>query len=423
MSKLIIRRLSLFLIFTLVVTGCLADVVGSGPEVPIVVLWHSFSGEEGKALQNLGDRFNRDVGADFTLIVEYQEDIFEKVTSVDPERHPDLVVVSPEDLKRYHEAGLALPLPINSPAVAEEMTDLLPMARALYTVDGAMRALPLGLASYVLYYNVNWSRELGYDPGDATLTDLREAACAATNMEGGQIGWGVPSQPGLFLALLATGGVSPFDTTGSLELEQESILNSGNVLRALFDEGCGELFEVSDEGIQQFGNSTLAFLGGSTLQKARVEAAVAAESNFPAAVAPLPGLQDPGLSLWYGPGLLLLAPPGARRDAALEVIGWLLDPEAQRAWDAATQYLPVRRSLVAQQLTEEGDLRPLERGLLELALSAADEGHWAVLSASVVSEPVCRTTLVRSLINLSEGQSAEEVLQQAGQTCSKEVRP
>jgi ABC-type glycerol-3-phosphate transport system substrate-binding protein len=303
------------------------------------------------------------------------------------------------------------------------MADLLPMARALYTADGAVRALPLGLATYVLYYNSDWSRDLGYDAEEATLTGLREAACAATNVEGGQLGLGIPSQPGVFLSLLATGGSSLSDAAGSLRLSQEATVNAGNVMRALFDEGCGALFEVPRESVQQFGTSTLAFLGGSTLQRARVEATVAAESNFSPAVAPLPGLQEAGVSLWYGPGLLLLAPPGPRRDAALEVMGWLMEPEAQIAWDEATQYLPVRRSLVAQRLAEEGDLRPIESGLLDLALSAADEGRWGVLPASAMSDADCRTALVRGMLDLSRGQSAEEVLQRVGQVCDEEAPP
>jgi len=385
--------------------GCTPQAAPATPETNIVVLWHPFPGATGEVLQTLGDRFNAENDAGLTLVVEYQEDATAKVAAAAPERRPDLVVIT----SSYEGANLTasrVTLP------SRDRADLLPMAQALYAREGM---LPLGLATYVLYYNYDWLRDLGYVAGDATLSDVANTACAATDLPGGQIGMGIPSQPMAMLALMTAGGEGGDhgDTARSLTV---------TALHDLLNAGCGQIYETPQQASDQFSEGTLSLLPGSSLWWSAIAQAVNAEHNFSARAGALPGPAGPGLSLWRGPGLLLLTPEGPRHAAAQQVMEWFLSSEAQREWSDATHYLPVRRSLVENRLADS-TLDPLAGDLLRLTLQAADEETW-VPWPNHADEPACRSALVQGLLALNDEQfSSDEVLAAIVIACGAEAAP
>ena len=367
------------------------------------MLWHPFPDATGAVLQTLGDRFNAENDAGLTLIVEYQEDAIAKVAAAAPERRPDLVVLT----SSYEGAALAasrVTLP------SRDLADLLPMAQSLYAREGM---LPLGLATYVLYYNCDWLRDLDYVADSATLADTVNTACAATDLPGGQTGMGIPSQPLAMLALMTAGGEGGDhgDTAGALAATAQ-MLNAG----------CGQIYETHQQASASFSDGTLSMLPGSSLWWSAIAQAVNAEHNFTARAGALPGPQGPGLSLWRGPGLLLLTPEGPRHAAAQQVMEWFLSPTAQRAWSDATHYLPVRRSLVESRLADS-TLDPLAGDLLRLTLQAADEETWFPWPDRA-NEPACRAALVRGLLALNDEQfSPDEVLAAIVIACGAEIFP
>ncbi|MEA3397877.1 MAG: extracellular solute-binding protein [Chloroflexota bacterium] len=374
--------------------GCTPQAAPATPETNIVVLWHPFPGATGEVLQTLGDRFNAENDAGLILIVEYQEDVTAKAAAAAPERRPDLVVLT----SSYAGANLAasrVTLP------SRDRADLLPMAQALYAREGM---LPLGLATYVLYYNYDWLKDLGYVAGAATLSDVVNTACAATDLQGGQTGMGIPPQPMAMLALMTAGG--DYGNVAAAMTATAQMLNAG----------CGQIYETHQQASAQFSEGTLSLLPGSSLWWSAIAQAVNAEHNFSARAGALPGPAGPGLSLWRGPGLLLLTPEGPRHAAAQQVMEWFLSPEAQREWSDATHYLPVRRSLVENRL-QDSALDPLAGDLLRLTLQAADEETWAAWPAHA-DEPACRAALVWGLLALDDEQfSPDEVLAAIANVC------
>ena len=397
--KRLLQRGFLLLLLLAILAGCTPPATPATPETNIVVLWHPFPGDTGEVLQTLGDRFNAENDAGLTLIVEYQEDAIAKVAAAAPERRPDLVVIT----SSYEGANLAasrVTLP------SRDRADLLPMAQSLYAREGM---LPLGLATYVLYYNYDWLRDLGYVADAATLSDTMNTACAATDLQGGQIGMGIPSQPMAMLALMTAGG-------------EGGDHGATTALHGLFNANCGQIYETHQQANDQFSEGTLSLLPGSSLWWSAIAQAVNAEHKFTARAGALPGPEGPGLSLWRGPGLLLLTPEGPRHAATQQVMEWFLSPEAQREWSDATHYLPVRRSLVENRL-QDSTLDPLAGDLLRLTLQAADEETWAIWP-NHADEPACRAALVRGLLALNDEQSSpDEVLAAIVNACGAEVSP
>jgi len=296
------------------------------------------------------------------------------------------------------------------------------MGRALFTVKGTLQALPLGLATYVLYTNDNWLRDIGYTPATAVLEDLRLSTCRATDLASGQVGLGLPSQPGVSLALLAAGEASLIGEDGYYHFDDPA----GTRLSAIIKEGmraaCIRTFALPAEGVTQFSDSAMAMLIESSLNRREIEAAVAAKSNFTLGVTRLPGPTGPGAMLWYGVGIFATQTAEPQHPAAGVVLDWLLQAEAQALWTAKTQYLPVRAGGITAQLAALPAEATIERALLELTREVAANGAWTIWPPQAYGA-TCRAALVQALTALNTELPAHEALQEAVAGCNRELTP
>jgi multiple sugar transport system substrate-binding protein len=416
-----ITRVLLALIL-LLLAGCAGEARPLPEEEHIIVLWHAFTGAESQALQILTDQFNANNPYNVVLLTEYQQDIIAKISGAAVEHRPDLVVLWPKDLQAYITAGLIGATPDLSPAVRRERADLLPMAEALYSVNDTMLALPLGLATYMLYYNVDWLSDLAYTPETATWEDFRQTVCAATNPFGGQVGLGLPAHASSLLALVASGGAEIVGVDGFYNFADNAGQQTVLVLNEIFSSACGVVYSDISDGIDRLSHSSMAMLVESSLRLVEIDRAVIAGRNFRLGVSALPGPIGPGPTLWYGPGMVIVAPEGDRREAALNVLGWFFSNEAQAEWSVNTDYLPVRRSLIESRLETTG-LKAVEVSLLELTLAAADQATW-VAWPRFTDNMACRASLLRGLLSIGQGvEMPGAYIDTAVTACNTGVRP
>jgi ABC-type glycerol-3-phosphate transport system substrate-binding protein len=372
----------------------------SGPERQIIVLWHTFTGAEAKAIETLADQFNAENPWKIALIVEYQEELLEKLRAA-PARRPDLVTVWPKDIATYVEVGLVGAAPTASDEMREVWADLLPMAAALYRVDGTPQALPLGLATYLTYYNSEWLADLGWGTGAEDWEAFRRTMCAATDPLQGRVGLGVPARSSILMAFLAASGSNIMGQDGYYQFSDEPGLAAAGVLHNVLGVDCGAVYEDRDEGLAELGRSSMSMILESSEYLSEIERAILDGRNFTLGVSPLPGPEGPGPTLWYGPGLMVSAPEGERQEAALRAMSWFLSPEAQELWGSRTAFLPVRRSVVQAALDEtvEGMATTPEARLWQLALEVSDSGAW-VAWPQPTNRMACRASLLRGLLAL-----------------------
>jgi|GEM_PF-585854 len=400
-KTLVIRITRILLVCSLLpLMGCVREARPLPEEQRLIVLWHAFTGAESHALQALTDQFNADNPWNIVLHTEYQQDIIAKISGAAVEHRPDLVIVWPKDLQAYITAGLISATPDLSPVVRRGRGDLLPMAEALYSVSDTLVAQPLGLATYMLYYNADWLSDLVYSPETATWEDFRRTTCATTTPLGGQIGLGLPAHAGILLALLTAGGAEIVDVDGLYNFADSAGQQTALVLDHILNGACGVVYSDLNDGVDRFSHSSMAMLVESTLRRGEIARAVVSGRNFKVDAGQLPGPAGPGPSLWYGPGMVVIAPEGDRRDAALSVLGWFFSTEAQTIWSAGTAYLPVRRSLIANRL-QAGSLTPVEAGLLQMTLMAAEQGTW-VAWPRFTDNMACRASLLRGLLSIGQ---------------------
>jgi ABC-type glycerol-3-phosphate transport system substrate-binding protein len=280
-------------------------------------------------------------------------------------------------------------------------SDVLPMARALYAVDGEPRALPLGLATYVTYHNIEWLNDLGYAAATASWEDFRRTSCGATDPLRGQIGLGLPARASTLLAFLTASGSQIVGEDGYYHFADPEGRAAASVLHAVVSGQCGLVYEDREVGLSRLSKSSMAMIIESSEYLADIQHAILKGRNFQLGISPLPGPSSPGATLWYGPGLMITAPEGERSEAALKVMSWFFSTESQEYWGQTTSYLPIRRSVIEAALTqsEETMTVSLETQLWSLTLAAADNDAW-VSWPLATHRITCRASLLRGLLAL-----------------------
>ncbi|MFN2282897.1 MAG: hypothetical protein ACK2UQ_00625, partial [Anaerolineae bacterium] len=199
---------------------------------------------------------------------------------------------------------------------------------------------------------------------------------------------------------LTSGGAEIVGADGFYNFADQSGQQTALVLNEILNGACGVVYSDLSDGIDRLSRSSMAMLVESSLRLADIDQAVIAGRNFKLGASELPGPDGPGRTLWYGPGMLIVAPEGDRRDAALNVLGWFYSTEAQTIWSANTDYLPVRRSLVESRVTTEG-LIAVETALLQMTLRAADQSTW-VAWPRFTDNMACRASLLRGLLSIGQ---------------------
>jgi ABC-type glycerol-3-phosphate transport system substrate-binding protein len=415
--------------FTLLFMGGLIVLIGLAGCIPlptdkvekqIVVLWHNYVGVEAEALQSIADTFNAENKWNLVLITEYQQDLFNKV-QVAPDSRPDLVTIQPEDLPAYMALGLIGAGPEQSTVFRQDQDDMLPMAAALYKVDGVMRALPLGLQTYVMYANREWLLDLGYPLENASWQDLQRVACAATELQGGQVGLGIPARPASLLAFLTASGAQIVDEDGFYTFADQQGLATADLLYELLAGECAVVYNDWDIGPVRLSKSSMAVIVESSNSLKEIEDAVAKGRNFFLSVSALAGPTGTGSSLWLGPGLAIVSSDANREENALRVMDWFYGKNAQELWSQQTAYLPTRRSMIEDELsTGENPARNL---LLEVVLETDSRGSW-VSWPLFTNRMACRASLLRAMLFLGERDSEPRAyINTAATACNTVVQP
>lgn len=415
-------RALLILCIVVVATGCSAEITQAELESSeIVVLWHTFTGQEARAIKQLTDRFNATSPDDIVLITEYQEDLPEKFADTE-ERRPDLVTLWPRELQDYVEMDVIAAAPYTSPEIRRVRAGLLPMAEAVYTIDGTPQALPLGLMTYLLYFNEDWIRNLGYEVLGTGRDTIQSAACAATDPLERQDGLGMPAQADMLLAWLAAGGAEITGANGEFAFADNPGKATVGWLHTILEGGCARVHQDWIAGQELLGQGAMAMILESSLNYPQVADAVNRGQNFPIGISPLPGPEEDGPTLWYGPGMVVTAPETEQQAQAFRVMAWFLSDEAQALWGEMTDYVPVRRSTIAEQLTEDGLTDDLEREIWTIALQSAERGAWVAWPHATYHR-LCRASLLRSLMALgTDNADPAAYLNAAVTSCNTSLR-
>jgi ABC-type glycerol-3-phosphate transport system substrate-binding protein len=263
--------------------------------------------------------------------------------------------------------------------------------------------------------------DLGYPVEGANWQDLRRITCAATELQGGQVGLGIPAQPASLMAFLTASGSQIVDEDGFYAFADQPGLATADLLYELLAGECAVVYNDWDTGPMRLSKSSMAMIVESSRYLDEVEHAVAKGRNFLLGVSAFPGPEGTGSSLWFGPGLAVVSSNVEREENALRVLDWFYTEQAQQYWSQQTAYLPVRRSLIEDELLESESTT--RNQLLEVVLNADSRGSW-VRWPIYTNHMACRASLLRTLLLIGDRDSQpRDYINTAVTACNTAVQP
>ncbi len=169
MKKIVCLLLSLAMLATMLM-GCGNTPAQNGEENtngPVkITMWHSNSGTNGEALQEIADAFNKSQ-SDYELELVYQGeygDAFTKYKSTPAGAGPDLFMCQIEQMQYMIDSGTAIPLQDFIDRDNFDISDLSEGLVRSYTIDGKFYALPMGSSLVGIVYNADLFEQAGVDP-------------------------------------------------------------------------------------------------------------------------------------------------------------------------------------------------------------------------------------------------------------------
>lgn len=370
--------------------NCPADALESADGPIDITVWHAYTGQTTKALEDAAAAYNAsqdqvtvsvDAQGSYPELLKKYED-----TLGTPSDLPDVVFSEDTTLQFMVNSGSVIAASdcIAADDSADEFYDnLLPVVENAYTVSGLLWPASFGASMPVMYVNRDHLRAAGL-PTDELPETLEEVRAAAETL-------GAANIPGVEApVVIQLYGWYPENwITGA----RQEIVNGGNgrdelATESLFDnevthEVIGWLDSMHDDGllkayayssdISQFlamGNGSSSILIDGSRAITTIDAVVSNASagqatdiegvdvdgididleGLDVTVAPIPGVEAAGQgTVWGSAGFLVAGADDARVAAGWDFLKFFNSPEQQAQWTIKGSYLPVTTTVQEAQ--------------------------------------------------------------------------
>jgi multiple sugar transport system substrate-binding protein/sn-glycerol 3-phosphate transport system substrate-binding protein len=395
------------------------------PDGALVVYWHASSGADEDRLVELIDDFNATNEWGITVVGEYQgelETLYDRViTGLPGGQLPNLVMSDPSLAAAYasQEAAVALASYLTSEkwgftqAERDDFFSSALTADRLPQFGNQLYSFPSCRSLQVLYYNVDWLKELEFGGPPETWDEFREMACAASRPVNDLYGFELGMDSAVFTSLLATQQVSPLNAGATAyTMGGAQGRTALQFLQGLMGEGCA-LWE-SEEGarLPDFAAGKILFAIDSTANLAAYRRATVEGANFTWTLAALPHTTEQPLVGVSGTGLAILRSNPKEQLAAWLFIKWLAEPAQQARWSQQMACFPIRRSAFEEM---EGYLEAHPQYSLAAQLL---EREW-ITEPNVTGYRGCRAGIGRLLYAVTAGETVEQWFNETLNLCNQ----
>ena len=374
-----------------------------------IVWWHQHTGAAREAaLKQIVDGFNDTVGAEHGvhLTAEYSggySDIFTKMLALlNTSDVPDIVVAYQNQVATYQLADAMFDMNtiIDDPIYGmskEDQADFIPafFEQDVFPLYGNQR---LGLAPNrsmeVMYYNLEWLQEMGYDGPPTTPEQFKEMACKAVEQPFSKskgdtsMGYQLSIDTSRFASWTFAFGGNIYDAeTNQYTLNSPEAVAAFEFLQDLFDSGCATLVSENYGDQTDFGNGALLFTVASSSGLSYYPNVVKEGADFEWSVGALPNVTGTPKQNVYGASVSIPKSTPERELAAWLFLKYYTQPDIQQIWAEASGYYPVRQS-TADMMTDY------------MAANPTFKASWDLLGYGAFEPAVPGYDFVREQVNI-----------------------
>ena len=328
-----------------------------------ITFWHGMNGTDpgtqGGTLKSLVDQY-RQVAPNVTINLDFTpytgSELEQKVTgAIVAHNTPDLVQAFESDVAAWYDAGAIAPLDdyVKSSLTAADLDDI---QKALLDsgrfpqYDNRLLSFPFNRSIYVVYFNKPELTKAGFPDGPRTWDDVT-AACAKIVAD--MPCYAVQPSPDSFIPLVwgRGGDVISADFkkatfngpegVAALTFDVNNIKNKVAYVSKGFD-------WQNDFGARKVAMSPVTTIAGDPF------IAKAVNNAFEIGMAPVPTSPGkPVKSLFSGTNLAVMTSTPEKQQAAWDFVKWLTEPKQSAYWTVQTNYLPVRKSALNEQILKD----------------------------------------------------------------------
>ena len=327
-----------------------------------ITFWHVWSRGTGEQLQKLVDEFNATNKWGITVKAENQQgygQMFDKMNAaINSGDLPNIVVGYNNQMAAWDDAGgvIADMNPyVNDPVYGlskEEQADFYPTFWNQDVMNGKRLGFPVMRSAQVMFYNVTWAKELGFDNPPKTIDEFKAQTCAAAqannsddNPDNDGTG-GYILNPGASVIanwIWAFGG-DIVDANGKYTLDTPQAVEALSYLKDLYDQGC------IWSGVNKYPNPEFAtrqaLFTTSSIAGLPYQAKAMKENNSTDewTLIPFPSKTGKPVMDVYGPSFAIVKSTPEQQLASWLFIKWFTSPENQAKWVEASGYFPTRKA-------------------------------------------------------------------------------
>lgn len=324
----------------------------------VIMAWHPWFGVEASLFETQVADFNATNEWGISALSVGQSnyaELFNNVTaSLAAPDKPNLVIGLPEQALFWDErTGVADLAPYVADPIwglsPDEIADFAPVFWEQDVVDGRRLGAPAQRTTRLIYYNVSWARELGFDSAPASADEFREQACAANAMyrandtatDDAFGGWLVDTDPMTAMSWMLAFGGGPQEGEGYRFLKPENI-KAFSFAKKLFEDGCA--FQSSETTpADAFANRRALFVTGGLEDLAAQSRALLTLSRMDEwTLIPFPGETE--TMAVYGSSYIVLTSDETEQLASWLFVRWMLSAQNQARWVETTGMFPLRAS-------------------------------------------------------------------------------
>jgi multiple sugar transport system substrate-binding protein len=345
------------------------DLEGLDPSGQEVVFWYQHTREREDELLQMIEDFNGANPHGITVRGEYAgkyNDIYNKmIVGLQGGTLPHLVVAYQNQARAYYQEEGAVDL---NPFMVSPKWGLDSQARADFfqpflkqdNIDGVQTGLPPNRSMEVLYYNMDWLQELGYDVPPATWDQFAEMCRKARDQpfskspdRSRSLGFLLEIDASRLASMIFSRGGDLVDAEGKAYTFDTPELRAtlGRMMALMEEKAVGIVSE--DYGDQkEFSVGQLLFVLRSSSGLPYFKSAIEEDGvGFRWGVTHLPsGPAGPVVNV-YGASISVCKTTPEGQLAAWLFLKWFTEPAQQARWVRASNYFPVRKS-TAQELVE-----------------------------------------------------------------------